>query len=102
MYVTHLSEAQGNGLGKAFLQKLVDSFAGPIIFSASGGKESGRSSYGGSLMHHELLCGIRCAIGAALAISLADIVAAGAPVPSGTVITIAGNGMAGFSGDGGP
>ena len=32
----------------------------------------------------------------------ADIAWAQAPAPSGTVITIAGNGVAGFSGDGGP
>src|SRR3990170_1624974 len=43
-----------------------------------------------------------CVAGALLIANLARPLAAQAPAPSGTVLTIAGTGLAGFSGDGGP
>ena len=53
-------------------------------------------------MKSDLLCNICCVAGALLVANLAELVAAQAPAPSDTVITIAGNGVGGFSGDGGP
>ena len=53
------------------------------------------------VVHHPLHRSLR--VGAALLVAtLATAVVAQSPVPSGTVITIAGNGGAGFSGDDGP